>query len=414
MNQAYRKNPPSPVLLASRRPIFDRRQRVWAYELKLNSPSGEQPSWLETLSPDIQRSEEDPNSHLLQSLTGNKRAIVRMSVGEILLDVPKLLPENWYIWPQADPADPNPRLSDALQAIKESGRGIILKRDLCRADPELGLLADVIVDNYQAFPRPVEKLIPDLSGLPRLAMNVDTQEDFLLAKDQGFKYFQGRFYASPKEEDPERPLPGFKLNQLRLLQEIHSPELRFSRLEEIISNDVSLAYDLLRYINSPFFSLRVTVHSIKQAMTLLGEEEVKKWISVVVLNKAAEGKPHELVVLSLVRALFFSETGKLAGYVNQEDQLFMAGLFSLLDAFFDQPLALILKHIPLDKNIVASLLGNRTSLSGVVDLALAYEANDWAEVNQTAIELNVDQHKLLKCYHRAVTGARDFFREEAI
>ena len=141
--------------------------------------------------------------------------------------------------------------------------------------------------------------------------------------------------------------------------------------------------------------------------------EVKKWISVVVLNKAAEDKPHELVVLSLVRALFFSETGKLAGAEHRADDLFLAGLFSLLDAFFDRPLAMILKKMPLAQDIVASLLGSRSSLGGVVDLALAYEANDWPEVNQAAIELDLDPKNMLRCYHRAVTGARGFFREEA-
>ncbi len=367
---------------------------------------------METIHPDEENGKKKADSDLLQSLTGNKRALVRMSVGEILLDAAELLPANWLIWPQADPASANPRLPDALNTIRESGRGIVLEKDLCQAIPELGQAADVLAENYQAFAEPAKAVDPALVEFPRLALNVETQDDFRLAKEQGFKYFRGRFYAAPQIEDPGKPLPGFRLNQLRLLQEIHSQELRFARLEEIIANDVTLAYDLLRYINSPFFSLRVTVHSIKQALTLLGEDEVKKWISVVVLTKAAEGKPHELVVLSLVRALFFCETGKLAGLGHLSDQLFMAGLFSLLDAFFDRPLALVLKNIPLDKNIVASLLGNRTSLSGVVDMALAYEANDWSEVNRTAIELSLEQHKLLKCYHRAVTGAREFFWEE--
>ena len=413
MNQLPDKKRASPVLLASRRPIFDRRQRVWAYELRLNSPSGAPSSWVETLRSEGETGDGDPAGGLLHSLTGNKRALVRMSIGEILLGIAELLPKEWLIWPQADLSDPNPRLNHALKMIKESGRGIAIPKKLFLAKQDLADLADVVVEKYQALPMAATESGQDLPDLPRLALDVESPDDFILAKDQGFKYFQGRFYAKPRVEVPQKPLPGFRLNQLRLLQEIQGPELRFSRIEEIISNDVSLAYNLLRYINSPFFSFRVTVNSIKQALTLLGQEEVAKWISVVVLTKAAEGKPHELVVLSLVRALFFSEAGKLAGFEHRCDDLFLAGLFSLLDAFFDRPLALIMEEIPLDKDIVASLLGSRTPLSGVVDMALAYEANEWAEVNQAAIELNLDQHQLLKCYHRAVTGARDFFSEEA-
>ena len=412
MDQAYRRKDSPPVLLASRRPIFDRRQRVWAYELRLNSPGGESLSWLERFRSDKDSAEGEQTQDVLQSLTGNKRGLVEMSVGEILLGAAELLPENWLVRPLAGLSEPNPRLHDALKAIKESGRGIVLGTALGKADEALAELADVLAENYAAqIPAPPPSDVAR-SGRSRLALKVDTPEQFCLAKEQGFKYFQGQFYVRPQVEEEEKPLPAFRTNQLRLLQEIHVPEMRFGRLEEIISNDVSLAYDLLRYINSPFFSLRVTVSSIKQALALLGEEEVRKWISVVVLTRASEGKPHELAVLSLVRALFFSEAGRLAGLGARSGDLFMAGLFSLLDAFFDRPLAHVLKGIPLDKDIVAALLGSRTLLSGVVDLALAYEANEWPEVNRAAIELNMDPRKLLKCYHQAVTGAREFFREQ--
>lgn len=408
MGQSLPKETGTPALLASRRPVFDRLMRVWAYELRLITPSGQPLSWIEAIRSGSGSEEED--NELFLSLTGNKRALIKMSPGELLSGAAQRMPDNWLVWVQADPSEPNPRLADALRAAHEAGREVILRSELIDLDPSLAGLVDIVVDDFQNMSRkePQEQG-PESSGL---VVHVDTPEQFKQAKELGYRYFRGQFYARPRVMEKDRPLPGFRLNQLRLLQEIHSPEIRFRRLEEIVSGDVSLAYDLLRYINSPYFSLRVTVNSIKQALSLLGEVEVKKWISVVVLNKAAEGKPHELVVLSLVRALFFSETGALAGLDQRSDDLFLAGLFSLLDAFFDQPLALILKKMPLAQDIVAALLGSRSPLSGVVDLALAYEANDWPEVNQAAIELDLDSKNMLRGYHRAVTGAREFFREE--
>ena len=101
-----------------------------------------------------------------------------------------------------------------------------------------------------------------------------------------------------------KDITSFKLTYLQLLQEIGKPDLDFDELEEIIKRDVALSYKLLRYINSAAFSLRGNISSIKQALVLLGQKEIKKWVSLVALRSIGEDKPDELVKLAISRGDF--------------------------------------------------------------------------------------------------------------
>ena len=102
-----------------------------------------------------------------------------------------------------------------------------------------------------------------------LAEKVETHEEFEWARQSGYDYFQGYFFARPVMVRG-RQIPAAKLHCLRLLQEAQRPELDFERLETLILQDVSLSYQLLRYVNSPLFALASTIRSIRQALVFFG------------------------------------------------------------------------------------------------------------------------------------------------
>ena len=165
-----------------------------------------------------------------------------------------------------------------------------------------------------------------------LAEKVETQEEFLTAKKAGFSYFQGYFFRRP-ELMQAREIPANRVNYLRLLQAISRPELEPRELEDAIKGEASLCYRLLRYLNSAAFGFRSEIKSIRHALAILGEREVRRWLRLVATLSAGQNKPSDLVLSALVRARFCELlTPKVK---HGESDLFLVGLLSLMDAILE-------------------------------------------------------------------------------
>ena len=153
----------------------------------------------------------------------------------------------------------------------------------------------------------------------------------------GIQLFQGYFFSKPVIIS-SRDVPGFKLNYLQMLQEIQLPGVNFDHLEAIIKRDMALSFKLLRYINSAYFGLSNKVSSIMHAITLLGAREFKQWASLVVMASMGSDKPDELVIQALIRGRFCESLAPMLGMKQRAQELFLMGMFSVIDAILDRPL----------------------------------------------------------------------------
>jgi EAL and modified HD-GYP domain-containing signal transduction protein len=214
-----------------------------------------------------------------------------------------------------------------------------------------------------------------------LAEKVETYEEFEWTRAAGYDYFQGYFFARPSLMRSQQ-VPANKLHCLRLLTEVQKPELDFKRLEALIRLDVALAYRLLRYVNSALFSHRTGIRSIESAMTILGTDNLRRWVALATLPVLATDKPGELATLSLVRARFCESLIELAG-LRQHSEAFLMGMFSVLDALLDQPLQEALFSASVGSGITQALLGTApagSTLARIYQLTRRYELGDWDEV----------------------------------
>ncbi len=185
-----------------------------------------------------------------------------------------------------------------------------------------------------------------------LAEKVETPEDFARASDVGFNYFQGFFFSKPHTFKVRDITPSkSSLALLQVMAEANKEDLQYDRLETLIKKDVSLSYKLLRYINSAYFRRLQEISSIRQAMVMLGEVGIRRFISLIAMAKLAESKPDELARTSIVRARFCEQLSKGSSRRLQDSELFTMGLFSLIDAILDQTMGYVMKTLPLSENI---------------------------------------------------------------
>jgi EAL and modified HD-GYP domain-containing signal transduction protein len=322
-----------------------------------------------------------------------------------------LPPENTVI-ELLETVEPDAEVVEACRKLREQGYQLALDDFVLREGYECLLdVADLVKVEIGSLPRPEQKALLRTyraHGLQTLAEKVETHEEFEWARAAGYDFFQGYFFARPAIVRG-RKMPAAKLHCLRLLEETQRPELDFDRLEQLILEDVSLSYQLLRYVNSPLFAVTNRIKSIRQALLFFGENELRKWIALATLARTAEDKPSELILHSLVRARF-CESMAQASKKELEQSAFLMGLFSLLDALIDRPIEEALADLNLSPEIAAVLKDQAPEgdlLGRMYHLTRAYEAADWPRVEEEARHLKIQSGQLAELYCTAAGWARE-------
>ncbi|MCC6364406.1 MAG: HDOD domain-containing protein [Bryobacterales bacterium] len=396
----------------ARQPIIDCNRSVIGYEL-LYRHSG---SSLSFDSLDGNSASAHVISHSLfgaglENLVTGKLAFINFTRQLLVQGIPNLLPRDSIAVEILETIHPDEEVIAACRSLKKQGYLLALD-DYVHSpalEPLLQCAAIVKFDvKSTGIVRP-DRHVPHFQtrGLKALAEKIETWTDFERAQVLGYSYFQGYFFARPVLV-AGRQTPSLKLSQCQLLEAIQHPDLDFAKIERIIKQDVSLSYKLLRYINSVRFARSITIDSIGQTLVLLGEVEVRRWASLLLLCSLGENKTRELVILALVRARFCELLGDAAGMSDRKSSLFLMGMFSLLDALLDGNIEEALEGLPLDKDVTGALLGRSNADSrfrSIFRLVCDYEAADWAPVSRHALFLRIPEDAPAVAYTAALQWA---------
>ncbi len=392
-------------IFVARQPIFDTRNEVFGYELLFRS--GFQDSFPQ-VDPDAASAQTFTYSLMdfgLDNLTGGKRAFINFTRNLILSECATLLPRDKVVIEILEDVVPDPEVLAACRRLKQKGYMLALDDYTFQEGLRAYLpFIDVLkIDFAQTQPAQRQRLMRDLGGkgMRFLAEKVETKEGMEEALQLGCSYLQGFYFCRPSVV-PGRSIEGFKQNYIRLLQEIHRGEIDYNRLEKLIKSDLSLTYALLKLINSAAFPFARRIESVRQSLVLLGQKNIRKWVTLVTFSQIAQNKPQELVLNSIVRATFCESLGESLGMNGHSDDLFLMGMFSRIDAILDQPLEQALKSLPISEEVKASLLGESNPLNEVMKLAESYEMADWQRFSNLADHTGLPEKNVPNLYKDAL------------
>ena len=396
----------------ARQPILDRRQKCYAYELLFRSGFH---NVFDHPDPDEACRQVISETQFvlgLDSLTQGKRAFVNVTEHVLLEEWASLLPRAQTVIEVIETVQPTPEVIRACRKLKQQGYLLALD-DFIYRDELLPLveLADIIkVDFLESDEVQRAEIVERFRGkkISFLAEKVETHEQFQEALDLGYRYFQGYFFSRPVIVQGKE-LPGFKLHYLRMLREIYKVDMDFAKLSEIIKQDVSISYKLLRHVNSAAYGLRRRIQSIREALVLLGEREVKKLTSLITITTIGKDRPEPLMIESVVRARFCELLASHVGLRGRADDLFLLGMFSLIEALVGRPMKDVMEELPLDEDIKEALLGEPNGLSPVLDLAVDYSQGRWDRVAQSIQELRLEESEVPQLYLDAVKWAQESY-----
>ncbi len=381
--------PPVDALVA-RQAIFDRKRQLYAYELLYRSHLSH--TEFDGTEATLATERVISNALLsigLEKLLCGKKAFLNFDHRLLKDGMHLTLPRETVVVEILESVDPTPDLIALCQSIHAQGYSIALDDfvSLPGMEPLTNIAELIKVDFRTTTKAEQERLLRTYQprGILMLAEKVETHAEFEWALEAGYDLFQGYFFARPVLVS-ERQIPPVQAVCLRLLRETQRNDCDFQHLEILIRSDVSLAFKLLRYVNSALFGRRKNTSSIGQALVILGEDGIRRWAALATLPILAAGKPDELVTLSIVRARFCERLAQIGGKVYESDA-FIMGMFSLLDALIDCPLEQALHSIDLDVSIGNALLGTapeKDVLASIYQLAQHYEQGDWDRVDALA------------------------------
>lgn len=398
--------PKANARFVARQPILTADEKVFGYELLFRN--GVDDHFLGPDSEAASRSTVSTSMLIgLDVLCDGRRAFINCAREVLLKEYVTLLPSNQAVVEILESVPADDLVIAACQRLKESGYLIALD-DFALPDVRERLidLADIIKIDLRRTPLKEAADIVARYGPWRhrmLAEKVETREEFLAAKQAGFVYFQGYFFCKP-EILTAHEIPANRVNYVRMWQAVARPELDVREIEDLIKGEASLCYRLLRYLNSPAFGFATEIHSVRHALTILGEREVRRWIRLVATLGAGQDKPSELVLSALVRGRFCELLSPRIRH--QDSDLFLLGLLSLMDSILQMPMDQVLENVPVDRETKAVLQGRTSSLGTFYQLMLAQESGQWQAVSELAHQLHLDEMGVAETYWDAVRWAQ--------
>ncbi|MDL2294080.1 HDOD domain-containing protein [Ruminococcaceae bacterium OttesenSCG-928-D13] len=214
--------------------------------------------------------------------------------------------------------------------------------------------------------------------------------------------FSGDFYSRPITKGDVQVSP-LKVNALQLLREINRDDFELSDISAIIGRDPSLSISLMRFINSSASGLSRRVDSIQSAVAIMGQQEVRRWGMVAITENLAEDRPGEVTRLSLIRAKFAENLAGIFELGVFQSQLFIAGLFSLLDVILSKPMEQAVQEVAVNEKVRQALVDKTGDLYPVLELIYEYERAEWDTVSILLIRNNVDIEAVFDAFVDALT-----------
>ena len=193
---------------------------------------------------------------------------------------------------------------------------------------------------------------------------------------------------------------------VELIRQVDKEE-PIERLENTLKRDPPLAFKLLRYINSPAFGLRVEISSFRHAIMMLGYKRLKRWLALLLATASTDVNLKPVMFAAVRRGLLMEELARGSADEEMRNEVFICGVFSLLDRMFQQPFEELLATIPVPERVRQALVENSGPYQPYMDVVLAAESASLFDFRDAAERLMMGVAEINRAQLRALMTASE-------
>ncbi len=381
------------VSYLARQPIVDQNHRLVAYELLFRQTESCRSAKVEN---PLQAGVEIISNTLCLGtdwlLQGGK-AFINLDEATLMSDYVTLLPHQHVVFEILETVKVSPVLVARIQELRQQGYRFALDDFVCLPEyqPLLPLVDYIKLDVLEQPPKKTIEIIRHIRSLYQgklLAEKVETQEMFELCKAEGIECFQGYYFAHP-ENIANKTIKPTQAAVLELMNKVRACE-DLKQIEDALRRDAALTIRLLRFVNSASFNLVQQVHSVRQALAVIGLQSLYRWLSLLLVTASEQPTMPLLARTAACRGRICELLGSRHHDAQGQEELFITGMFSLIDALLDAPMASILERTPLPEPVNAALLHRRGPYAPYLSLIEACEKQNFADIEQSASALGLD------------------------
>ncbi len=298
---------------------------------------------------------------------------------------------------------------EALRALSEAGSTLLVKgRPVVELPREvLPFFRHSIIDlgeerrSSAAPPVGVTRTITHLQAGMRVRADVDA----------AFQRGAAAVIGWPMEDEVprssvSRSAPADLQVVMELIRRVDNEE-PVDRLEGVLTRDPSLAFRLLRYINSAAFGLSVEIASFRHALMLLGYKKLKRWLALLLTSASKDPAARPVMFAAVRRGVLMEELVRTSGDTDMGNELFICGVFSLLDRMLMQPFDELFRSVPVPERVRQALVESTGPFQPYLDLVRALEQSSRTDIRETADRAFLGMTEVNVALLRALTMARE-------
>jgi len=392
-----------------RQPIFDRYNNVLGYELLYPRSMN---NFYEGNDANKDTAEVINNAFFVMhfdELTEGTKAFINFTESMIVDNVPMLLPKETLIVEILEQSIISQDLIESCIKLKQNGYKIALD-DFVFSEQYIPLLeiVDIVKIEFSRVSLFEQRRLLNLykHKLSFLAEKVETREEYDLALNMGYDYFQGYFFSKPvivKGKD----IAVLNTNIVRIINELYAEEPEFNRISEIIQADLGLSYKLLKVSNTVYFEAKYEIKSIKQAIVRLGISELKRWFNILLVKDIQIIENRDLIKNSIIRAKFMELIALEIGLEQEYLDYFMVGMFSSIDILLNREMKTIVEELPFTQEVKDALLGNENPINNALSVIVKHEYAQLNELDLVQPIQNISQSRFMELYIEAITWVKN-------
>ena len=350
----------------------------------------------------------------VETISSDKNFFVTVTNTSIFLDIESVtkVPKNRLVLLMDNTIPPVEMYLNRIRELKEKGFKLAMRKlhvtefEQYRSILEMMdyVFLNVKKISVEKIKLYFEKLLPNVI---MCAGNIDSAEVFEEIKSLGAcQLFEGSFFTVPATLG-QKDIAPLKANYIDLLNIVNEDNFDLTKAADIISRDTALTISLLKIVNK--FARNSEVTSIRHAAAMLGQRELKRWIRTAVINELYADKPNEIMRLSLIRAKFAENLAKNFDMAMKTDELFIMGLFSVLDVILEKPMAEALTDVHVTKDVYEALVNKNGKLAAVMNFIRQYEIANWSEVSRLMLLSKIDMKDVYNAYVDALVWYRKIY-----
>ncbi|MCR5101325.1 MAG: HDOD domain-containing protein [Butyrivibrio sp.] len=353
----------------------------------------------------------------IETLSGDREVFLEINNISIFsdLDLQTTTPHDKLILLMDPSITPQEQYIERIKVLKGKKYKFAI-RNLNVADFEsysniLTLMDYVFLDHHKIVIEKARKYFDiKFPNVKLVAVNIDSQEDFdKLQKSGQYDLYEGDFFRMPilKGEKEVAPL---KVNYIELMNVVNIPNYDLDKAADVIERDAALVISLLTMVNK--MTVNAGVKTVRHAAAMLGQKEMRKWINTAITKELCADKPNEITRVSMQNAKFAQNLAEAYGLKIFEQELFLMGLFSVIDVILDKPMSEALEMIKLSDDIKNALLKGEGKYAPVLEMINKYEQASWQEVSRLLVLQNLDMEVVYDAYVNSLKWYKDLINEK--